>query len=121
MTTGIAKLELAESHLQRVLLACDPPDWAALSIFGFHALENAVDAACLHLSVSLQSTHPRVAAARQLHKEHGCDDVSEWLHDLNETRKNKSYGDVPAPELDAQETAAQIESYVKAGRKFLER
>ena len=122
MTTALTKLELAESHLERVLASWDPPDWAALSIFGFHALENAVDAACLHLGASLQKTHPaRVAAARQLHEDHGFADVSELLHDLNETRKNESYGDdVPVPELDPEETATRIGAYVKTVREFIE-
>ena len=52
---------------------------------------------------------------------HGLDDVADLLRDLNETRKSESYGDVAAPELDAEETALQIETYVEAVRTLLER
>ena len=45
--------------------------------------------------------------------------MSELLRDLNETRKSESYGDVPAPELDAEETASQIEAYVEAVRTLI--
>ena len=59
--------------------------------------------------------------AKQLHREHGLDDVSDLLDDLNETRKSESYGDIEAPELDAEDTAMRIESYVEAVRKLLGR
>ena len=117
---AVRKLKLAELQLERVLMAWDPPDWADLSIYGFHALENAVDAACLHLALPVQKSHPaRQEAADQLCRAHGFDDVSELLRDLNETRKSESYGDVPAPELDAEETASQIEAYVEAVRTLI--
>ena len=122
MATALTKLALAEQQLERVQAACDPPDWADLSIYGFHALENAVDAACLHLGIPVQTNHPaRQAAAKRLHDTHGFDDVADLISDLNETRKRESYGDVEAPELDVDETAAQIESYVEAVRDLLGR
>lgn len=109
------KLSLAMSQLERVQMAWDPPDCADLSHYGFHALENAVDAACLHLGRPIQRTHPaRPEAALWLHATHDFEDVSSLLRDLNETRKSESYGDVEAPELDAQETAAEIETFVEA-------
>ena len=37
------KLELARRHLGRVQAAWDPPDWADLSLYGFYALEAAVE------------------------------------------------------------------------------
>ena len=47
--------------------------------------------------------------------EHGLDDVSDLLRDLNEVRKNEAYGDVVvAPELDPQDVATTIERYVDA-------
>ena len=120
MITALEKLELAERQLERVQTAWDPPDWFDLSHYGFHALENAVDAACIHLGIDLQQSHPaRQEAAELLHKEHGFDDVSELLRDLNETRKSESYGDIPAPELDPEETASQIESFVEAVRRLI--
>lgn len=115
-----AKLELAEAQLERVLTSWDPPDWADLSHYGFHALENSVDAACLHLGIHLQKSHvARQEAAEQLHEQHGFDDVSELLHDLNETRKSESYGDVEAPELDPADIAARVEAYVDRVRELL--
>ena len=84
------KLSLAEAQLERVQMAWDPPDWADLSHYGFHALENAVDAACLHLGIAIHKHHPaRVDAARRLTRGHGFDDVSDLLHDLNEVRKKR--------------------------------
>lgn len=114
MTAG-EKLEKARSHLERVLAAWDPPDWADLSLYGFYALEAAVEAACLHLGIATQKAHwARVEAARVLHQAHGLADVSELLRDLNETRKSEAYGDVQAPELDAEDVATDIELYVEA-------
>ena len=42
-----------------------------------------------------------------------------FFDDLNETRKSESYGDIEAPELDAEDTATRIENYVEAVRKLL--
>lgn len=115
MSNAAAKLGLAMSQLERVQMAWDQPDWADLSHYGFHALENAVDAACLHLDIPFERSHSaRQEAAERLHEAHGFDDVSTLLHDLNEARKSESYGDVEAPELDAEETAAEVETFVKA-------
>ena len=111
---------VAERQLERVRMAWDPLDWADLSHYGFHALENAVDAACVHLGITIQKTHPaRQDAAGRLSRLHGFDDVSSLLHDLNETRKSESYGDVTSPDLDAEDTASQIETYVEAVRTLL--
>ena len=115
------KLELAERQLERILSAWDPPDWANLSHFGFHALENAVDAAAMHVGLSIHKTHPaRVDAARVLHLDHEFADVSELLKDLNEVRKREAYGDIHAPELDAESTVARIEEYVSSVRELIE-
>ena len=119
-TTAANKLALAEQQLTRVQDAWAPPDWADLSHYGFHALENAVDAACLHLGLDVHTNHPaRQVAAGQLHREHGFDNVSDLLGDLNEARKSESYGDIEAPELDAEDTATQIENYVAAVQELV--
>ena len=117
------KIELAQQQLERVQMAWDPPDWADLSHYGFHALENAIDAACAHFGLeNAGNSHwKRVERARQLHKEHGLDDVADLLRDLNETRKNESYGDVAATPLDAEDTAASVEEYIEAVKKLLDR
>ena len=115
MATPNEKLELAKRHLERVLGAWDPPDWADLSLYGFYALEAAVEAAVLHLGLNVQKTHwARVSAAGDLHKNHGLPDVADLLRDLNETRKSEAYGDVAAPPLEAEDVASAIELYVDA-------
>ncbi len=120
MSNAEGKLILAMSQLERVRMAWDPPDWADHSHYGFHALENAVDAACLHLGRPVERTHPaRQEAAQWLHDAHDFDDVSELLQDLNETPKSESYGDVEAPELDAEETVTEIETFVDAVEALL--
>ena len=122
MSSALEKLHLAESQYERAQMAWDPPDWADLSHYGFHALENAVDAACLHLGIPVARSHPaRQEASEQLHCDHGFDEISELLRDLNETRKSESYGDVTAPELDAQDTVMQIETYLEAVRALVGR
>ena len=114
MTTANDKLTLAKRHLERVLVAWyDPTDWADLSIYGFYALEAAVDAACLHVGVATSRLHPaRAEAAAALASSHGLPNVADLLRDLNEARKYQSYGDVEAPELSAEEIAAEVEAYV---------
>jgi len=113
--TPTEKLGLAKAQLQRAIDALDPLDWADLSHYGFHALENSVDAACLQLGIALTASHrARQQAAEELHRDRGMDDVSDLLHDLNETRKSESYGDVVAPELDAEEATMRVEAYVDA-------
>lgn len=63
---------------------------------------------------SQRSHWRRVDEAQRLSSEHGLDDVSDLLRDLNEVRKNEVYGDVVAPELDAQDVATMIERYVES-------
>lgn len=111
------KLTLARRHLKPVDVAgYDPTDWADLSIYGFYALEAAVDAACLHSGIDTARRHhaARAGAAAALASSHGLPDVSELLRDLNEGRKHQSYGEVDAPELSAEETAAAIETHVES-------
>ena len=118
--TAAEKLDLAQKHLERVQAAWDPPDWADLSLYGFYALEAAVEAACLHLGMTTQKAHwARVGAAEGLHRDHGLADVSALLRDLNETRKSEAYGDVDAPELDAEDVATKIGLYVDSVAKLL--
>lgn len=120
MPTAQEKLELAQRHLERVQEAWDPPDWADLSFYGFYALEAAVEAASLHYGMNVQKAHwARVEAAKTLHRQHGLPDVSELLRDLNEARKSEAYGDVPAPELDAEHVASEIESFIDTVRQTL--
>ena len=114
MADAIAKLELAQKHLDKVQNAWDDPtDWADLALYGFHALENAEDAACLHYGIDTRRTHvSRTEAAERLSSEHGLEDVSELLRDLNEARKSEAYGDVTPPELDPEVVAVAIEEYI---------
>ena len=122
MTAADEKLALARRHLKRVQVAWpEPTDWADLSIYGFYALEAAVDAACLAAGVGTTRRHPaRAGAAALLASSHALPDVSGLLRDLNEVRKHQSYGDVDAPALTAEETAAAIEAYVNAVAHLIE-
>jgi len=120
MSTASEKLKLARRHLERVQAAWDPPDWADLSLYGFYALEAAVEAACLHRGMTVQKAHwARVEAAETLHDQLGLQDVSDLLRDLNETRKSEAYGDVEAPELDAEDVASRIELYIDSVAELL--
>ena len=84
------------------------------SIYGFYALEAAVDCACLHFGEPTRQVHwSRVDAAQRL-SGHGLDDVSDLLRDLNEGRKSVAYGDVDLPDLSAEEIAVKIEEYVES-------
>lgn len=116
MTAADGKLALARRHLERVEVASAyPTDWADLSIYGFYALEAAVDAACLHVGIEPKAHHlARANAAATLASSQGMPDVSELLRDLNEGRKHQGYGDVDAPDLSAEETVAALEEYVKS-------
>ena len=115
MASVAEKLALAKRHLGRVREAWyDPTDWDDLFLYGFYALEAAVDCACLHFGEPTRQVHwSRVDAAQRL-SGHGLDDVSGLLRDLNEGRKSVAYGDVDLPDLSAEEIAVKIEEYVES-------
>lgn len=54
-------------------------------------------------------------------KTHGLPDVGQLLNDLNDARKSAAYGDVPAPELNAEVVASEIERYVDAVAELVEK
>ncbi len=116
MSDAESKLELAGRHLDRVLTAWDiPTDWDDLTMYGFYCLEAAVQAAALVTGIDVKPTHPsKVTAAELLHAQHDLPDVAGLLRDLNEARKAAAYGDVPSPDLDAEDVARDIEEYVDA-------
>ncbi len=116
------KLNLARRHLERVLAAWGTPtDWDNLSLYGFYCLEAAVEAAATHVGLSTSRKHwEKAETADKLHNEHGLPDVLLLLHNLNDARKAAAYGDVPAPDLDAEQVASQIEQYVDAVAELLE-
>ena len=121
MATSKQKLNLAREHLSRVQAAWDTPtDWADLSIYGFHCLEAAVEAAAIHAKLRTSRKHwEKAEIAGELHRKHGLPDVEELLNDLNESRKAAAYGDVPGPDLVAEDVATEIERYVEAVEKFV--
>lgn len=121
MPTSAEKLELARRHLDKVLAAWDAPtDWDDLSLYGFYCLENAVEAAAKHLGIPIPRNHwVKADIAGDLHEQHGLPDVEPLLRDLNEARKAAAYGDVDAPDLDAEEIASEIEHYVDAVASLL--
>jgi hypothetical protein len=110
------KLELARRHLDRVLDAWDDPtDWDDLSLYGFYCLEAAVEAAARKVGLATSKKHwEKADVAGILHSKHGLPDVEQLLRDLNDARKAAAYGDVEGPDLDAEEIASQIETYVGA-------
>jgi len=116
------KLKLARHHLDRVLSAWGTPtDWDDLSLYGFYCLEAAVEAAALHVAMTTSKKHwEKADTARELHEKHGLPDVERLLRDLNDARKSAAYGDVPAPDLDAEAVASEIERYVDAVAGLLE-
>ena len=122
MASPTDKMNLARRHLERVQVAWDDPaDWADLASYGLYALEAAVDAVLLFLDEEVRPAHwHRADAAKQLSSEHGLDDVSELIRDLNEVRKREAYGDVIAPELDAEEVATTIEEHIDAVATFVD-
>ncbi len=113
--TAENSLQLANSHLERVLASWDEPtDWADLSTYGFYCLEASIVAAALHLGWQRPSSHrAKDDAAARLRDEHGLPDVEDLLFVLNEARKYEAYGDTSRPDdLNAEEIAAAIEEYV---------
>jgi hypothetical protein len=110
------KLKLARRHLERVLGAWDAPtDWDDLSLYGFYCLEAAVEAGALYVGLTTSKKHwEKADAAVELHKTHRLPNVKRLLHDLNDPRKSAAYGDVPAPNLNAEDVASDIERYVDA-------
>lgn len=114
-------LERAEEHLKRVHVAwSDPTDWAMLTIFGFYCVEAAVMAAAGHSGLpSTRNHYEKVKFAQQLHKQHNLPDVSSLLRTLNVARKAAAYGDIEAPELDAEDLAAEIEVFIGSVRNLV--
>jgi hypothetical protein len=121
MTLIVEKLALARRHLERVQHAWDEPtDWDDLSLYGFYALEAAVDCAGLHFGISRGQGHrERTSLAKALSKR-GLDDVADLLRDLNEARKSVAYGDIARPELDAEDVASRIEAYIESIAALIE-
>jgi hypothetical protein len=99
------KLALAQRHLERVQSAWDDPtDWDDLALYGFYCLEGK-----------------KAAVAGELHRKHGLPDIEQLLRDLNDARKSAAYGDIPAPDLNAEHVASEIETYVDAVAELVER
>ena len=122
MASAVDKLALAKRHLTRVPHAShEPTAKDDLFLYGFYALEAAVDCACLHFEEPIERNHwSRVDAARQL-GQYGLDDVSDLLRDLNEGRKGVAYGESYRPEIDTEDLAARIEQFVESVSALLER
>jgi hypothetical protein len=121
MSKASEKLTLARRHLDRVQSAWDEPDWDDLSLYGFYCLEAAVEAAALHFGFRTSTKHwEKADLALRLHQKKALPDISDLLRNLNEARKAAAYGDIKFPELDAEDTATEIEEYVEAVATLLE-
>jgi hypothetical protein len=59
--------------------------------------------------------------AAELQRKHGLPNIDQLLRDLNDARKSAAYGDIPAPDLEAEGVASAIERYVDAVAAVLER
>jgi hypothetical protein len=120
--TAQEKVAIARKHLRKVQAAWDvPTDWEDLYLYGFYCLEAAVEAASLSVGIELSTRHwKKVEAAVQLHTEHGLTDIQQLLIDLNVGRKAAAYGDVEEPELEAEDIAVAVESYVEEVDAFVE-
>jgi hypothetical protein len=120
---SIEKLALARRHLDRVLGAWEAPtDWDDLSLYGFYCLEAAVEAAAAHAGIKGSKRHwEKADVSGELHRSYGLPDVAQLLHDLNDARKSAAYGDVPAPDLKAENVASEIERYVEAVAQLVEK
>ncbi|MBW2061782.1 MAG: hypothetical protein JRI95_09505 [Deltaproteobacteria bacterium] len=116
-------LELARRHLQRVQAAWDEPtDWTDLTLFGFYCLEAAVVAAAEYLGWSIKRSHvAKAEAAERLSSEKGFPEITNLLWELNDARKAIAYGDVPFPNLKAEDVAFQVEKYVEAVEVLIEK
>jgi hypothetical protein len=116
------KMNLARHHLDRVLAAWDEPtDWDDLSLYGFYCLEAAIEAAAIHFRIKTSKKHwEKADVAAELHLKHKLPDIGQLLRDLNDARKAAAYGDVPTPDLDAEDVASTIEKYVEAVADCLE-
>jgi hypothetical protein len=120
---GGKKLALALHHLERVRSAWeDPTNWDDLSLYGFYCLEAAVEAAAVHVGMKTSKKHwEKADVARELHEKQGLPDIERLLRDLNDARKSAAYGDIPAPDLHAEDVAREIEVYVDAVADVVER
>jgi hypothetical protein len=117
MASAEEKLAVARRHLDRVLSAWpDPTDWDDLSLYGFYCLEAAVEAAAKKVGLPTSRKHwEKADLAGVLERKHGLPDIEQLLRDLNDARKAAAYGDIEGPDnLDAEDTASQIENYVEA-------
>ena len=115
------QLNIARGRLERVQVAWyDPVDWADLSNYGLYALEAGVMAAARETGLAVKATHwAKAAAAGELAEAHDLDDVSDLMARLNEARKAANYGDMEAPEPDAEDVAAEVEAYLDAVEALL--
>jgi hypothetical protein len=117
------KLALARHHLKRVQSAWDDPtDWDDRSLYGFYCLEAAVEADAVRVGMRTSKNHwEKADVAGELHRKHGLPDIEQLLRDLNDARKSAAYGDIPAPDLNAEDVAFEIERYVDAVADLVER
>lgn len=115
------QLELAKSHLSRVHTASwDPIDWTDIGNYGLYAIEAAVMAAAKATGLQIKPTHwAKAEAAENLVESQALPDVAVLMQRLNELRKSSNYGDIEAPDLDAEEVTSKIESYLDAVEQLI--
>jgi hypothetical protein len=114
-------LKLARAHLERAQAAAtDPVDWTDVSTYGLYCLEAAVMAAGGHVGMDVVKSHvAKAEAAVQLARKYKLPDISGLLPDLNTSRKAHAYGDIEAPDLDAEDISTELEEFVDAVEELL--
>lgn len=79
-------------------------------------------AAARHLGMGVVKSHAAKAeAAMQLARKHKLPDISDLLPDLNTSRKAHAYGDIEAPDLDAEGISAELEEFADAVAELLKK
>ncbi len=119
-----SKLATAREHFDRAAVAShEPEDREAFVVWVFYAYEVAVVAAAEKAGISWSTNHPsKQDAARELHSAgHVAVDVSEKLDELNDLRKDVSYGE-PGPELSElslEDMLVELEEFIESVAKLI--
>lgn len=110
-------IDKAQSHLHRVQSAwIDPQDAEAAVMFAFYAYENAIVAVAEVKGIPWKKNHYDKADLASKLAADGLvtRDVGALLRQLNEARKDVSYGE-PGPELssiDLEDLASELETFI---------
>lgn len=109
-------LERAKTQLERVQEACVSEDHEEAVTWAFYAYENAVVSAAEINGLSWKKSHvSKVAVARELYQVgYVTVDVGNFLEELNDLRKNVSYGEPGADleSVDLEDLSSELENFI---------